>query len=79
MKITKILLYLVLALTVSSFSVVMAQSYNYEEMEMDEYNALLQEWQNRLDAAQKGIAEEDAKITEAQSQLDETQALVDAV
>ncbi len=79
MKITKILLYLVLALTVSSFSVVMAQSYNYEEMEMDEYNALLQEWQNRLDAAQKGIAEEDAKIAEAQGQLDETQAQVDAV
>jgi len=58
---------------------VMAQSYNYEEMEMDEYNALLQEWQGRLDAAQKGIAEEDAKIADLQKQLDDTQAQVDGV
>jgi nucleoid-associated protein YgaU len=79
MKITKILLYIVLALALSSFSMVMAQSYNYEEMEMDEYNALLQEWQSRLDAAQKGIAEEDAKISGLQTDLDGTQAQVDGV
>jgi LysM repeat protein len=79
MKVTKIIVYLVLVLVLSSFSMLMAQSYNYEEMEMDEYNALLQEWQGRLDAAQKGIAEEDAKITDLQKQLDDTQAQVDGV
>ena len=79
MKVAKILLYLVLALALSSFSVLMAQSYNYEEMEMDEYNALLQEWQSRLDAAQQGITAEDAKIADTQKELDETQAQVDGV
>jgi len=76
MKIAKLLLSFMLVLAISS--AVMAQSYNYEEMEMDEYNALLQEWQSRLDAAQKGIADEDAKIAELQGQLDETQGQVDA-
>ncbi len=76
MKIAKLLLSFMLVLAVSS--ALMAQSYNYEEMEMDEYNALLQEWQGRLDAAQKGIAEEDAKIAALQGDLDETQGQVDA-
>ena len=59
MKVSKIFLYLILALALSSVS--FAQSYNYEEMEMDEYNALLQEWQGRLDAANQGIAAEDTE------------------
>ena len=62
MKIMKIFLYFALVLTLSSVS--FAQSYNYEEMEMDEYNALLQEWQARLDAANQGIAAEDTKIAD---------------
>ena len=44
-------------------NVVLAQqSYNYEEMTQEQYNALLADWQKRLDAAKKGIAEEEAKI-----------------
>ena len=77
MKITKVLLYLILVLALSSVSNVFAQSYNYEEMEMEEYNALLQEWQARLDAAQKALAEEDAKIADLNKEGDDVQAQID--
>jgi nucleoid-associated protein YgaU len=76
MKVSKIFLYLVLVLALSSVS--FAQSYNYEEMEMDEYNALLQEWQSRLDAANQGISAEDTKIADLTNQTDEVQAQIDA-
>lgn len=76
MKVMKIILYFALALALSSVS--FAQSYNYEEMEMDEYNALLQEWQARLDAANQGIAAEDTKIADLTKQTDEVQAQIDA-
>lgn len=78
MKIMKVCLYLVLALALTSAPAIYAQSYNYEEMEMDEYNALLQEWQSRLDAAQKALAEEDAKIAELTKEGDDVQAQIDA-
>ena len=48
MKILNIVFCLILAVVMASTSL-LAQSYNYEEMEMDEYNALLQEWQGRLE------------------------------
>jgi nucleoid-associated protein YgaU len=76
MKVMKVFLYLALVLALSS--VLFAQSYNYEEMEMDEYNALLQEWQARLDAANQGIAAEDTKIADLTKQTDEVQAQIDA-
>jgi nucleoid-associated protein YgaU len=60
-------------------SVSFAQSYNYEEMEMDEYNALLQEWQARLDAANQGIAAEDTKVADVSKQTDDVQAEIDAL
>jgi nucleoid-associated protein YgaU len=60
-------------------STLFAQSYNYEEMDMDQYNALLQEWQGRLDAAQKAITDEDARLAEATTCNEETQAAIDGV
>lgn len=78
MKIMKILLYLILALSLSSVSTLLAQSYNYEEMEMDEYNALVQEWQARLDASNQGIAAEDTKSADLNKQVDGVQAEIDA-
>jgi nucleoid-associated protein YgaU len=53
------------------------QSYNYEEMDMDQYNALLQEWQGRLDAAQKAITDEDTRLADATKCNEETQAAID--
>ena len=72
MKVMKIFLFLVLVLALSSVSI--AQSYNYEEMEMDEYNALLQEWQARLDAANQGISGEDTKIADVTKQTEDVLA-----
>jgi nucleoid-associated protein YgaU len=66
MKLINILFLIVLV----SFTNVMAQSYNYEEMEEEQYLAYLQEWQNRLAAAEKGITEEDARIASLQQELD---------
>jgi nucleoid-associated protein YgaU len=60
-------------------STIFAQSYNYEEMKMDEYNALLQEWQGRLKAAQDAIVLEDQRIEAAKKCNDETQAAIDGV
>jgi len=77
MKVMKIFLFFVLVLALSSVSI--AQSYNYEEMEMDEYNALLQEWQARLDAANQGISGEDTKIADVTKQTEDVQGQIDAL
>ena len=77
MKVMKIFLCFALVLALSSVS--FAQSYNYEEMEMDEYNALLQEWQARLDAANQGISAEDTKIADVTTQTDEVQGQIDGL
>jgi nucleoid-associated protein YgaU len=79
MKVMKIVLYLILALSLSSVSTLYAQSYNYEEMEMDEYNALLQEWQGRLDAGNQAIATEDTKVGDLTSQGDDVQGQIDTI
>jgi len=71
--------YTLILMVLVAASLVMGQSYNYEEMDMDEYNALLQEWQGRLDAAQKAIADEDARIATANKCNDDNQAMVDSV
>lgn len=66
-----------LVLSVLAFGTALAQSYNYEEMTQEQYNAYLAEWQNRLNAAQGGISDEDAKIEELKKQLDQTQGEID--
>ena len=70
--------YALILMILVAASLVFGQSYNYEEMDMDEYNALLQEWQGRLDAAQKAIADEDARIATANGCVEEQQAQIDA-
>jgi nucleoid-associated protein YgaU len=75
MKIFQLILCL---LFVANFAV-FAQSYNYEEMDMETYNGHLTEWQGRLDAAQQGIAAEDEQIATAQQGIEAEQALVDSV
>jgi nucleoid-associated protein YgaU len=76
MKIFSIMLSL---LVIANFAAFAQESYNYEEMKMDEYNALLVEWQARLDSAQQGIATEDEKIAAAQKSTEEQQAMIDSV
>ena len=71
----KLMSLILIVLIGSSF--LFAQSYNYEEMDMDQYNALLQEWQGRLDAAQKAITDEDARLAEATKCNEENQAAID--
>jgi nucleoid-associated protein YgaU len=78
MKVTKIVLYLLVVVCLTCSSTIFAQSYNYKEMKMDEYNALLQEWQGRLKAAQDAITQEDQRIENAKKCNDDTQAQIDA-
>jgi nucleoid-associated protein YgaU len=78
MKLSKLILIVISVTILVVLNSAFAQSYNYEEMEMEEYEALLAEWQGRLDAAQVGINEEDNLINDLQSQLDDTQAQIDA-
>ena len=78
MKPSKLMLIVISIALLVVLNSAFAQSYNYEEMEMEEYEALLAEWQGRLDAAQVGINEEDNLINDLQSQLDDTQAQIDA-
>lgn len=66
-----------LVLSVLTFGSAIAQSYNYEELTQEQYNAYLAEWQNRLNIAQGGISDEDAKIEELKKQLDQTQVETD--
>ena len=78
MKVTKTVLYLTLMALLTLSSTIFAQSYNYEEMKMDEYNQLLAEWQGKLKAAQDAIVLEDQRIEVAKKCNDETQAAIDA-
>ena len=71
----KLMSLILMVLIGSSF--LFGQSYNYEEMDMDQYNALLQEWQGRLDAAQKAITDEDTRLADATKCNEETQAAID--
>ncbi|APF19764.1 LysM peptidoglycan-binding domain-containing protein [Caldithrix abyssi] len=73
----RVLLILGLFLSLVMANVVLAQSYNYEEMTQEQYNALLTEWQQRLDAAKKAIAEEEAKIEQLKKEYDALQAEID--
>jgi nucleoid-associated protein YgaU len=78
MKLSKLIFIIISVALLVAMSSAFAQSYNYEEMEREEYDALLAEWQGRLDAAQVGITEEDNLIADLQTQLDDTQAQIDA-
>jgi nucleoid-associated protein YgaU len=78
MKVAKIVLYLIVIAFLTFSSTVFAQSYNYKEMKMDEYNALLQEWQGRLKAAQDAITQEDQRLETAKKCNDDIQAQIDA-
>jgi nucleoid-associated protein YgaU len=79
MKWFKVITLLVIGSLAVFSSALLAQSYNYEEMKMDEYNAELAKWQGRLDAAQTGIQQEDAKIADLQGQHDGLQTEIDGV
>ncbi len=73
----KLLLIVSLFLSLVFANALLAQSYNYEEMTQEQYNALLAEWQQRLDAAKKGIAEEEAKIEQLKKEYDNLVAQID--
>lgn len=75
----KIRLVLSMILLVSMFAVtsVFAQ-YDYETMEQEQYNALLTEWQGRVDAANQGISTETATIDSLNAGLTSMQSEVDA-
>jgi nucleoid-associated protein YgaU len=77
MKLSKLVLIIISIALLVAINSAFAQSYNYEEMEREEYDALLAEWQGRLDAAQVCVNEEDNLIADLQKQLDETQAAID--
>jgi nucleoid-associated protein YgaU len=74
MKLFK-LTFVIMLVSVAS---VIAQSYNYEEMEEEQYLAYLQEWQNRLSAAETGITEQDARIASLQQELDALNADIES-
>lgn len=73
----KTFLIMVVLLSVVAFSSVFAQTYNYEEMTQLQYNEYLQDWQTRLEAAQQGIADEDAKIAELNKEMESLQSDID--
>jgi len=74
----RIMLSLILLLSIFAFTGVFAQgSYNYEEMEQEQYNALLAEWQQRLDNGQQGIDGENTTIDDLNKQLEDMQAQID--
>ena len=76
MKVMKIFLYLALVLALSSVS--FAQSYNYEEMEMDEYECIISKsGKADLDAAKVGTMRKTI-IADLTTQTDEIQAQIDA-
>jgi len=77
MKIKSILTIMVLV-TVLAFSSVFAQTYNYEEMTQEQYNAYLAEWQGRLDGAQTGIDGENGEIDALKAELDALQGQIDS-
>lgn len=77
MKWFKVIALLVIGFLAVFSSALLAQSYNYEEMKMEEYKALLTQWQERVNAAQAGIQEQDTKIADLQGKYDGLQADVD--
>ncbi len=70
---------LVLTILLFSVSALWAQntSYNYEEMTQEQYNQYLQEWQNRLAAANQGIKDQDAKQAELKAELESLNTDID--
>lgn len=74
----KIRIVLSMILLVSMFAVtsVFAQ-YDYETMEQEQYNALLTEWQGRVDAANQGIATETSTIDSLNADLGTLQSGID--
>jgi nucleoid-associated protein YgaU len=68
---------LVLIMLLVSLTTVFAQSYNYEEMEEEQYLAYLQEWQGRLNTGEQGISDEEARIASLQQELDALNADVE--
>lgn len=77
MKIKSILTVMVLVI-VLAFSSVFAQTYNYEEMTQEQYNAYLAEWQGRLDAAQTGIDGENSEMDALKAEMDALQGGIDS-
>lgn len=67
-----------LLVVVLAFSSVFAQTYNYEEMTQEQYNAYLAEWQQKLADAQAGIDTENAEIEALKKELDELQGQIDS-
>jgi nucleoid-associated protein YgaU len=61
-----------------AFNLLVAQnSYNYEEMEMEQYNALLGEWQQKLETHKAGIEKEQKTIDSLNAKLTSTQEAID--
>jgi nucleoid-associated protein YgaU len=67
-----------LLLVVSFAFSIAQQSYNYEEMKEEQYLAYLQEWTDRLAAAETGITDEDTKIAGLQAELDGLNAEIES-
>jgi len=74
----RVITVLILLVSIFAFNQLMAQSYNYEEMEQEQYNAYLAEWQQKLDTAQGNINDENGKIDGLNKDMDATQAEIDA-
>ena len=75
----RLVLSMILLVSILAVTGVFAQgSYNYEEMEQEQYNALLAEWQQRVDGAQQGIDGESTTIDGLTAELDSLQGQIDA-
>jgi len=77
MKRMNVILLAMIAISLFAFGSVFSQSYDYENMKMEEYNALLAEWGQRLTAAQACMTEEDAKITALKAEQEALDAAVE--
>jgi nucleoid-associated protein YgaU len=73
----RLVLSLILLVSIFTFTNLYAQ-YDYETMEQEQYNALLTEWQGRVDAANQGIATETSTIDSLNAELGSLQSEVDA-
>lgn len=73
MKILSVAILLMFVCLTSAF----AQSYNYEEMTQEQYQAELQKWQERLATGEQGISDEDARIASLQAELETLNADID--
>jgi nucleoid-associated protein YgaU len=77
MKIRLVLSFILLVSIIAVTGVFAQGSYNYEEMEQEQYNALLAEWQGRVDAANQGITTETTSIDSLNAELASLQGQVD--